>query len=158
MQNHSNVVFHICGGCDDPKYLEAVKEAEAAGYIQYHGEQKDMLPYYQMAHCIVHPSYYPEGMSNVLLEAAASARPVIATDRSGCRETVDAGKTGYLIPIKDEEALVQALEDFLSLTWEERMKLGLEGRKKMEHEFDRQIIVQKYLDVLSNLSSTCSVR
>lgn len=147
-QNHPNVMFHICGGCDDPKYYERVKEAENAGYLQYHGEQKDMRPYFQMAHCVVHPSYYPEGMSNVLLEAAASGRPVIATDRSGCRETVDAGKSGYLIPIKDEEALVAALEDFLGLTWEEREALGHAGRIKMEHEFDRQMVVQKYMVAL----------
>ena len=147
-QNHPNVMFHICGGCDDPKYHERVKEAENAGYLQYHGEQKDMRPYFQMAHCVVHPSYYPEGMSNVLLEAAASGRPVIATDRSGCRETVDAGKSGYLIPIKDEDALVAALEDFLGLTWEEREALGHAGRMKMEHEFDRQMVVQKYMDAL----------
>lgn len=119
----------------------------AAGADRY-GEQKDMRPYFQMAHCVVHPSYYPEGMSNVLLEAAASGRPVIATDRSGCRETVDAGKSGYLIPIKDEEALVAALEDFLGLTWEEREALGHAGRMKMEHEFDRQMVVQKYMDAL----------
>lgn len=147
-QNHPNVMFHICGGCDDPKYYERIKEAENAGYLQYHGEQKDMRPYFQMAHCVVHPSYYPEGMSNVLLEAAASGRPVIATDRSGCRETVDAGKSGYLIPIKDEEALVAALEDFLGLTWEEREALGHAGRIKMEHEFDRQMVVQTYMDAL----------
>lgn len=147
-QNHPNVMFHICGGCDDPKYYERVKEAENAGYLQYHGEQKDMRPYFQMAHCVVHPSYYPEGMSNVLLEAAVSGRPVIATDRSGCRETVDAGKSGYLIPIKDEEALVAALEDFLGLTWEEREALGHAGRIKMEHEFDRQMVVQKYINAL----------
>ena len=148
VQNHPNVMFHICGGCDDPKYYKIVKEAENAGYLQYHGEQKDMRPYFQMAHCVVHPSYYPEGMSNVLLEAAASGRPVIATDRSGCRETVDAGKSGYLIPIKDEDALVAALEDFLGLTWEERAALGNAGRIKMEHEFDRQMVVQKYMDAL----------
>lgn len=157
-QKHPNVMFHICGGCDDHKYLERVQEAQNAGYIQYHGEQKNMIPFFQKAHCVVHPSYYPEGMSNVLLEAAASARPVIATDRSGCRETVDAGKTGYLIPIKDEEALVQALEDFLNLTWEERAQLGHAGRKKMEQEFDRQIVVQKYLNALdTHQSLLCEV-
>lgn len=150
---YPNVLFHICGGCDDSQYLELIKEAAQTGYIQYHGEQKNMLPYFKMAHCVVHPSYYPEGMSNVLLEAAASARPIIATDRSGCRETVDAGKTGWLIPIQDEEALVQALEDFLDLSWEEREELGRAGRVKMEQEFDRQIVVQKYLDTLNILSS-----
>lgn len=156
-EKHPNVMFHICGGCDDPKYLKLVNEAMQAGYIQYHGEQKDMLPFFQMAHCIVHPSYYPEGMSNVLLEAAASARPIIATDRSGCRETVDAGKTGWLIPVKDEDALVRALEDFLHLTWEEREELGHAGRVKMEQEFDRQIVVRKYLELLGT-ALPCSAR
>lgn len=158
-EKHPNVMFHICGGCDDPQYMKLVNEAVQAGYIQYHGEQKDMIPFFQMAHCVVHPSYYPEGMSNVLLEAAAGARPIIATDRSGCRETVDAGKNGWLIPIKDEEALVQALEDFLNLTWEEREKLGRAGRLKMEREFDRQIVVGKYLEALDACCPTfCEVR
>lgn len=147
-EKYPDVMFHICGKCDDQKYLEVIKKAEAAGYIRYHGEQKDMASFFQMAHCIVHPSYYPEGMSNVLLEAAASARPVIATDRSGCRETLDAGVTGYLIPIQNEKALVQALDDFMNLTWEERKRMGLAGRQKMEWEFDRQMVVQKYIEVL----------
>lgn len=146
VEKHPEAMFHICGGCDDPKYLELVAEAESAGYIQYHGEQKDMRPFFQAAHCVVHPSYYPEGMSNVLLEAAASGRPVVATDRSGCRETVEAGNTGYLIPIQDEDALVNALEDFLSLTWEERIRMGQAGRRKMEQEFDRQIVVKMVTD------------
>lgn len=147
---YPNTMFHVCGGCDDPRYLAIVKEAETEGYVEYHGEQKEMTPFYRMAHCVVHPSYYPEGMSNVLLEAASSGRPIIATDRSGCRETVDAGVSGYLIPTQDEEALVQALEDFLSLTWEERQGLGQAGREKMEREFDRQIVVGKYIEALDS--------
>lgn len=138
---HRNVTFHVCGMCDDERYIERLRQAEAAGYIRYHGEQKDMVPYLRMAHCLVHPSYYPEGMSNVLLEAAASARPMIATDRSGCRETVDDGVNGYVIPVKDGPALTEALERFLRLTWEERRDMGLAGRAKMEREFDRQTVV-----------------
>ena len=153
-QKYDNVMFHICGGCDDPKYLEIVHDAEVAGYIQYHGEQKDMLPFFQMAHCVVHPSYYPEGMSNVLLEAAACARPIIATDRSGCRETVNPGVSGYLIPVRDEESLVCALEDFMSQSWENRWQMGREGRQKMEQEFDRKLVVQTYLEVLQECSAT----
>lgn len=147
-EKYPNVMFHICGKCDDQKYLEIIEKAEAAGYIRYHGEQNDMVSFFRMAHCVVHPSYYPEGMSNVLLEAAASARPVIATDRSGCRETLDEGLTGFLIPIQNEEALVQALDHFMNLTWEERQRMGLAGRQKMEREFDRQMVVQKYIEVL----------
>ncbi len=138
---YPNTAFHICGMCDDAVYLEILKKAEDTGYIKYHGEQKDIVPFLSMAHCIVHPSYYPEGMSNVLLEAAASARPIIASARSGCRETVEDGKTGFIVPVKNEDALVAALDKFMKMSWDERRAMGLAGRKKMEKEFDRQIVV-----------------
>lgn len=142
-EKHKNVLFHICGLCDDKKYLDDLKNVK--DYVIYHGEQKDMIPFFEMAHCVVHPSYYPEGMSNVLLEAAAHCRPIIATDRAGCRETVEDNKTGYLIPIKNEDALVDALERFLELSWEEKRNMGIAGRRKVEREFDRQIVAKKYL-------------
>lgn len=144
-EKHKDVVFHICGGCDDDRYLEILREMEQQGTVIYHGEQKNMQPFFMQASCIVHPSYYPEGMSNVLLEAAASGRPVIAADRSGCRETVENGVSGYVVPIQDEQAVITAIEKFLQLSWEERRAMGLAGRKKMEKNFDRQIVVQQYL-------------
>ena len=146
-----DVVFHICGGCDDARYLSILEDAQNRGVVEYHGQQKNMLPFYEQAGCVVHPSYYPEGMSNVLLEAAAHARPIIATDRSGCRETVDDGVTGYVIPIKDSTALIAALEKFLALTYQQRIDMGLAGRQKMEREFARQIVVQKYLEELAQI-------
>lgn len=148
---YPNTVFHICGGCDDPAYEEILKQAQEAGDVIYHGQQKDMIPFLKQASCIVHPSYYPEGMSNVLLEGAASARPIIATDRAGCRETVEDGVTGFLIPIQDEEALVQALERFMQMTPEQREAMGLAGRAKMEREFDRKIVVSSYMSELGKL-------
>ena len=143
---YPNTLFHICGMCDDEAYLEILKRAETDGYIKYHGQQKDMVPFFTMAHCIVHPSYYPEGMSNVLLEAASSARPIVATDRSGCRETVDDWKTGFVVPIKDEAALIAAVDKFMQMTWDERREMGLAGRQKMEEEFDRRIVVKMVVD------------
>jgi len=143
-ERYPNTQFHICGMCDDKAYLDTLKQAE--GYIRYHGQQKDMAAHFAAAHCIVHPSYYPEGMSNVLLEAASGARPIIATDRSGCRETVDDGKTGFVVPVRDEAALIAAAERFMQMDWEARRAMGLAGRKKMEREFDRQIVVQMVLD------------
>lgn len=150
-ENHKDVMFHICGQCDDEKYISLLKEAEKGGYITYHGEQKDMVPFFEMAHCIVHPSYYPEGMSNVLLEAAAHCRPIIATDRAGCRETVDNGKSGFVIPMKDEDALVAVLHQFLALDGAQRSNMGMAGRKKIEREFDRQLVVQAYMEELERL-------
>lgn len=143
---YPNTVFHICGMCDDPEYQEILRQAEQDGYIRYHGQQRDMVPFFEMAHCIVHPSYYPEGMSNVLLEAAATARPIIASNRSGCRETVDDGVTGFVVPVKDDAALITVLEKFMGMSWEQRRAMGIAGRKKMEREFDRKIVVNAYLD------------
>ena len=146
-----DVVFHICGGCDDPVYEEILKKAHNDGVVEYHGQQKDMLPFWQQAACIVNPSYYPEGMSNVLLEAASCGRPIIVADRSGCRETVEHKKTGYLVPIRDTQAVIDAVREFLNLSWEQRQAMGLAGRAKMEKEFDRRIVVEKYVEELEKL-------
>lgn len=143
-RQYQNTVFHVCGACDAPEYIGILRAAEQAGTILYHGEQVSMLPFFESAHCIVHPSYYPEGMSNVLLEAAASARPIITTNRSGCREIVAHGTSGYLVPIQEEDALVEAIERFLNLPWEAKRSMGLAGRTKVEQEFDRRIVVEAY--------------
>ena len=148
---YKNVIFHICGPCDDERYIRLLRKTEKDGYILYHGEQKNMVPFFAMSHCVVHPSYYPEGMSNVLLEAAAHCRPIIATDRAGCREAVDDGKSGYVIPIKDEDALVKALQSFLELDWNERKAMGIAGRNKIEKEFDRQIVVRAYIEEIEKI-------
>lgn len=140
-----NVVFDVCGMCDDENYGLILNEAHEAGVVVYHGLQKDMNPFYEQCSCFLYPSYYPEGMSNVLLEAAASGRPVVAADRGGCRETVDDGVTGYIVPVNDEAAVLDAVEKFLSLTWEQRRDMGLAGRAKVEKEFDRQIVVDAYI-------------
>lgn len=141
---HPETVFHICGRYDDPKYAGILADEKRRDYIVYHGIQKQMKPFYELADCIVHPSYYPEGMSNVLQEAAATGRPVITTDRSGCREVVEDGRTGLLIPMRDEAALIGALERFLAMPREERARMGLAAREKVEREFSRQRVVDIY--------------
>lgn len=139
--------FHICGFCEEA-YEDKIKALEKNGLILYHGLVKDMREMYKKVHCVIHPSYYPEGLSNVLLEASASGRPIITTDRSGCREVIDDGVNGYMIPQKDAKALVEAVEKFISLSNEERKAMGLAGRAKVEKEFDRQIVVDAYMKEL----------
>jgi len=146
-----NICFEVCGSCDDERYLEMLQKAHDDGIIVYHGQQKNLNPFYERCSCFLYPSYYPEGMSNVLLEAAASGRPVITADRAGCRETVDDGVSGYIVPVNDEEAVLQAVEKFLNLSWEERKTMGLAGRAKVEREFDREIVVQKYVEEIGHL-------
>ncbi len=143
-----DVIFDICGQCDDKSYLDILNDEQKKGHIVYHGLQKDMTPFYEKCSCFLYPSYYPEGMSNVLLEAAACGRPVIAANRSGCREIVDNNVTGYIVKVNDTQSVIQAVEKFLKLSPEQRKQMGLAGRKKVEVQFDRQIVVEKYLEIL----------
>lgn len=145
------IVFDVCGQCDDPSYLQILQEEPA---VIYHGLQRNLKPWYEQSSLFLYPSYYPEGMSNVLLEAAACGRPVIATDRAGCREIVDDGKTGFVVPVKNEEAVLCAVKKFLAMSTKEQMQMGLEGRKKIEREFDRSVVVKRYCDEVSHLFPT----
>lgn len=144
---HPETRFHICGFCEQA-YEEKLKELNDNGTVIYHGLVKDMVSMYKMASCTVHPTYYPEGLSNVLLESAATGRPIITTNRSGCREVVDNDVNGFVVEEKNSHDLIEKIERFISLPWEERKKMGLAGRKKVEKEFDRQIVVNKYLEEL----------
>lgn len=139
--------FHICGFCEE-EYENILKEYEEEGIITYHGLIMDIREVLQYTHCTVHPTYYPEGLSNVLLESAASGRPIITTDRSGCREVVDDGVNGFMVPQKDCKALIKAVEKFLKLPNEVRCEMGLAARKKVEQEFDRKIVIENYLEEL----------
>lgn len=142
-KEYPNTFFHVLGPCDGG-YEKILKEYQVQGIIRYHGMIQDTREYLRKAHCTIHPSYYPEGMSNVCLESAACGRVVITTDRSGCKETVENGVTGYIFPQKDRAALIDRVRKFLELSWEEKRQMGLEGRRKMEQEFDRRIVVEEY--------------
>lgn len=142
--------FHICGACE-PEYSGNLEELEKNGTIIYHGLVKDMTKMYEMASCTVHPTYYPEGLSNVLLESSACGRPIITTNRSGCREVVDDGVNGYVVKQQDSQDLIKKIEAFLELNAKERRDMGLAGRKKVEKEFDREIVIQKYLNEVAHV-------
>jgi len=144
-KQNTNVEFHICGAFEDD-YQEIIEKAQMNGDIIYHGMVRDVRSYEEMSHCIVLPTYHPEGVSNVLLEAAACARPIITTNRPGCREVVDDGINGFFVKEKDSQDLIRVIQRFMALPWEERQNMGLAGRAKVEREFDRQIVVEKYLE------------
>ena len=122
------------------------------GVIVYHGMLRDIKPLLKNIHCTIHPTYYPEGISNVLLESCASARPIITTNRSGCREVLDDCVNGYIVREKDSADLIEKIEKFLQLPYDQQSEMGLRGREKVEREFDRNIVVEKYLGELSELS------
>lgn len=144
-QKHPETRFHICGGCVE-SYRGIIQQLNDAGIIIYHGRIDDIAGMHRQCACTIHPSYYPEGMSNVLLEACACGRPIITTDRPGCREAVEDGVNGFIVKQKDSQDLKDKVETFLKMTWEQRRTMGIEARKKVEKEFDRQIVVDKYID------------
>lgn len=146
-----NIIFDVAGQCDDERYRKILEDEQC---IRYHGLQRDMIPLYKQCSCFLYPSYYPEGMSNVLLEAAASGRPVIAADRAGCRETLDDGVTGFLVPVNDEKAVIEATEKILRMSSEERKAMGLRGSEKIRREFDRKLVVEAYWKEIEAIQGT----
>lgn len=142
---YPHVFFHVCGFGDEA-YERKMEALDKEGVIVYHGLLNDVRVMLKDAHCVIHPTFYPEGMSNVLLESAACGRPIISTDRPGCREAINHGTNGFLVREQDSNDLIEKVEAFLSLSYEQRKEMGLKGREKVTNEFDRNIVVNRYLE------------
>lgn len=152
---YPNTEFQVLGQLEGP-YQDELNELDEAGIIDYLGATIDVRPFLGAVECTILPSYH-EGMSNVNLESAANGRPVITTDVPGCRETVDDGVTGYLVDAKSVHSLINAVERFISLTWEQKKLMGKEGRNKVEGSFDRRIVVEAYLEEISSIGESAKV-
>ncbi|KYG59432.1 glycosyltransferase family 4 protein [Planococcus maritimus] len=146
-KKYQNVEFHILGAADE-KYIKLLGEMSREGTVVYHGRKDDIREFHKISHCTIHPSYYPEGMSNVLLESAASGRPIITTNRPGCKEVVDDGVNGFIFKEVDTQDLIQKIEKFISLDYKSKKNMGLAGREKVEREFSRSIVVDEYLKAI----------
>ncbi len=149
-----NAEFHIVGPLwTGNKKSLTVTEKELNEWIEkkwivYHDKQKDVRPYIANADCVVMPSYR-EGMSNVLLEAASMARPLIATNVTGCRDIVEDGINGLLCKVKDGKDLADKMTTMMNLSAVERDMMGKKGREKMIREFDKKIVIQMYLQAIN---------
>ena len=142
------VAFDVVGFYEDA-YKETVDQLVADGVINFHGFQTEVHPFYEAAGCVVLPSYH-EGMSNVLLEGAATGRALITSDIPGCREAVEDGVSGYLCPAKDADALYEAMRRFVELPENCRGELGRRGRERMEQRFSKTAVVAetiKHLEI-----------
>lgn len=142
--------FHICGFCDQD-YMGMIDEYVGKGDVIYHGMVDDTREIYKSTHCTVLPSWYSEGMNNVLLESAACARPIITTNRPGCGEIVDDGVNGFIVKQQDTEDLIRVMERFILMPDDEKKAMGLAGRRKVEQQFNREIVVEKYLEAINSL-------
>ena len=147
---HSDkIFFDIMGYCDED-YQELLDTLEKEGVIRQIGFQTQVHKYLAAADAIVVASFH-EGMSNALIEGAATGRPVIASDISGCREAFEEGVTGFGFTPGKADELIAAMEKFLALSTQERAAMGRCGREKMEREFDRKIVTAAYMDEVSQI-------
>lgn len=144
MLHDENTIFQILGYCDED-YQERLTEAEGKGEIELLGFHPEVHEFIRQASAVVLPSYH-EGMSNVLMEASATARPVLASEISGCREIFTEGVTGMGFAPGSSDDLIRVLQNFMDLTIEERRDMGLAARAKMEREFDRSQVADAYME------------
>ena len=131
---------------------QIVEQWVIEGVVRYLGASDDVRPHIAEADCIVLPSYR-EGVPRSLLEAAAMGRPIITTDSVGCREVVEHGVNGYLCRPRDVADLAEKMEMMITLSTAERERMGRRGREKVEREFDEQIVIRKYHEIIEQLLS-----
>lgn len=115
------------------------------GAVEWWGRREDMPEILKMSHIVCLPSYR-EGLPKALLEAASCSRPIVTTDVPGCREVVYEGENGYLVEVRNSEALADALYKLL-IDKELRQRMGQSGRTRVIKEFSRELVVEKVLAI-----------
>lgn len=147
---YNNLEFQIVGFVEEDKYVELLEQYQNRGIIKYLGKRNDIPQIMAASSCIVLPSY-GEGRGTVLQEGAAIGRPLITCDIYGCKDNVEEGYNGYLCKVADVESLIDAMEKFIKLPYEEKLLMGKRSREKAEKEFDRNIVTKKYMEIINNI-------
>ncbi|MGM0830644.1 MAG: glycosyltransferase family 4 protein [Bacillota bacterium] len=149
-RKYSDIEFEVVGFVDEEKYKKMLAEYEKKRLIIYLGKRDDIPNVMANSGCIVLPSY-GEGRGTVLQEGAAIGRPLITCNTYGCKDNVDDGFNGFLCEVADANSLVDAMEKFINLSQEEKNMMGKRSREKAEKEFDRNIVVNSYLDEIKKI-------
>ncbi len=153
-QKYPNTEFWILGGFwDHPEAISKsdVEQWESEGLIQYKGVTDNVKSYMNIVDIVTLPSYYGEGVPRTLLESLAMAKPIITTNHKGCKEVVEQGKNGYLVPVRDVTALTDAFSKIIDIGKEVRLEMGRHSRQKAIKEFNDKIVIQSYLDEIKRI-------
>jgi glycosyltransferase involved in cell wall biosynthesis len=156
----SDFKFQLMGAAD-PNHKRGIKteiisEWIQSGTVEYLGTTDDVRPFIHAADCIVLPSYR-EGTPRTLLEAASSAKPIIATDVPGCHQVVEHGVNGYLCKLKDANDLADKMEAMGKLDDSILVQFGANGRDKMVADYDERLVIAKYVDAIRTFQKASSV-
>ena len=140
-EKYKDVIIDVVGSSDD-EFKDRLDKMAKKGIINAYGWRTDTETFFEKCSCVIQPSYH-EGMSNVVLEGAATGRVIVCSDIPGCREAVIDNESGFLVKVKDKDSLLEGLERFMALSYEEKCEMGKKARKHIEENFDRKIVVEK---------------
>jgi glycosyltransferase involved in cell wall biosynthesis len=150
---HANCKFELLGMIDHTNdkaiSLATIEDWQKKGFIKYLGSTEDVRLYLDRSDILVFPSYYNEGLSRILLEAASMELPIITTDQIGCREVVLDGITGLLCQPKSVQDLTEKIEVLLLKSDEEKYLMGQRSRDYVKKEFNEADVIEKYFKRLS---------
>lgn len=145
---NKNLRFEILGYIDEKNQnsvsLETLKAWQQEGIIKYLGSTEDVRPFVDRADCVVLPSYYQEGISRILMEAASMSTPIITTDNIGCEDVVIHNWNGYIAKKNSVDSLVENVRAFLLLNYKERCAMGDRGRELVKQKYQEDKILLIY--------------
>lgn len=153
-EKYPETVFNVIGFIESTHqhYADLIRDYEEKGYIKYLGYQTDVKPFIEQSHCLIQASHGGEGLSNVLLETAATGRVLIASDIPGCRETVSVDENGFIFTPKETLLLAQQIERFLNLSYSNKREMGMNSRLRVERDFDRKIVIEAYIRKIESVN------
>ncbi len=150
-ERHDHVAFYLAGPEDRSMYSFPIEKLnEYKDTVRYIGPRNDIPNILGLADIVVLPSCYREGIPRILLEAACFEKPIITTDVPGCREVVEDGINGYLVPPKNPYSLADALDKLISCEGR-RKSMGQKSREKVTSEFSLDLVFKESLRLYQNL-------
>lgn len=144
----NKVIFQVLGSYEELNYKDTIERLEREEIIEYLGTSNDVRKEISEVHCLVNPSWH-EGMSNVLLEAGAMKRFLIASDIPGCREIVLNNRTGFTFEKKNVDNLEEKIEKFISLSKNEYKEYIEKSYDYIKNNFSREKVIEEYLKVIN---------
>lgn len=149
-QQYPKTTFEFIGWKENGDFDARLAELEQGGTVKYSGFQRDVHSFIKKSHATISPSY-SEGMSNALLESASAGRPVLASRIPGCMETFEEGISGFGFEAKNADDLADKLIRFIRLPYDKKRTMGIAGREKMERNFNRDIVVDAYMEKINEI-------
>ncbi len=151
-EKYPDVSVELLGSLD-PSYpnsvpTERLRADEKDGILKYLGFTKDMQAVYQRKGIVMLMPSYGEGFNRALMEACGCGKPIITTDVQGCRESVDDGQNGFIVPVRNADALAEAMMRYLALSPDEKRQMSVNSRRKAERLFDVRNVIKVYERIL----------